>query len=125
MTAELLAVALLAGLTWLWLDSLRVREVAVQAVRRACAGDGVQLLDDTVMLAALGAARRDGRVVLRRVYHFEFSDTGDNRLDGAITLAGSSVELLYLEPHRANDGAPRHAGHYGTGSKSQRAGNGW
>jgi hypothetical protein len=108
MMGELVAVALLAGLTWLWLDGLRAREVAVQAARRACAGDGVQLLDDTVMLASLRLARAGGRAVLRRVYHFEFSDTGDNRLSGAITLAGSSVDMLYLEPHRAGDIVPRH-----------------
>jgi hypothetical protein len=66
-----------------------------------CAGEGVQLLDDTVMLVSLRVAREgSGRVALRRVYQFEFSDTGDNRLGGAVTLAGSRVATLYLEPHR-------------------------
>jgi hypothetical protein len=108
MMSEILAVALLAGLAWLWLDSLRAREAAIEAARRACAGDGVQLLDDTVMLASLRVARDGGGpLVLRRVYHFEFSDTGNNRLAGGVTLAGSRVDTLYLEPHREIDVAPR------------------
>ena len=107
MMSELLAVCLLAGLVWVWADSLRAREAAVAAARRACAGDGVQLLDDTVMLASLRIARDGGgAVVLWRVYRFEFSDTGNNRLAGAVTLAGSRVDTLYLEPHRAIDVAP-------------------
>jgi len=101
MTFELLGVGLLIGLAWLAMDNLRAREAAIDAARRACAGDGVQLLDDTVMLVSLRIARRDGGgAVLRRVYQFEFSDTGNNRLAGAVTLAGSRVDTLYLEPHR-------------------------
>jgi len=46
------------------------------------------------------AGRDGGGAVLRRVYQFEFSDTGNNRLAGAVTLAGSRVDTLYLEPHR-------------------------
>jgi hypothetical protein len=101
MTLELLGVVLLAGLAWLAMDNLRAREAAIDAARRACAGDGVQLLDDTVMLVSLRIARDGGsRAILRRVYQFEFSDTGNNRLAGAVTLAGSRVDTLYLEPHR-------------------------
>ena len=101
MTLELLGVVLLAGLAWLAMDNLRAREAAIDAARRACAGDGVQLLDDTVMLVSLRIARDGGsRAVLRRVYQFEFSDTGNNRLAGAVTLVGSRVDTLYLEAHR-------------------------
>lgn len=101
MTFELLGVVLLVGFTWLAMDNLRAREAAIEAARRVCVGEDVQLLDDTVMLVSLRIAREDsGRVVLRRVYQFEFSDTGDNRLGGAVTLAGSRVATLYLEPHR-------------------------
>lgn len=106
--SEILAVTGLAGLAWLWVDSLRAREGAVDAARRACASDGVQLLDDTVMLASLHVARvGSGPLVLHRVYHFEFSDTGNNRLAGAVTLAGARVDMLYLEPHHTIDVAPR------------------
>ena len=98
---ELFGIALIAGAAWLWLTSLRVREAAVEAARLACAADGVQLLDDTVALASLWPQRAvSGTLALRRIYRFEFSDSGNNRLNGSITLLGPAVQALYLEPHR-------------------------
>jgi hypothetical protein len=97
---EMLAILLMAGVALLWFDGLGTRETAIEAARRACAAEGVQLLDDTVMLASLWPQRRSsGTITLRRIYHFEFSDTGNNRLDGSVTLVGRTVQALYLEPH--------------------------
>lgn len=93
-----LAAAVAAG--WLWLAGLRARDAAMDAARRACDAEGVQLLDDTVALESLRPRRdSDGAVALRRIYHFEFSDTGDNRLHGSVTLVRAEVEAVYLEPH--------------------------
>lgn len=98
---ETLAMVLMAGVAWLWFDSLGAREIAVEAARRACAAERVQFLDDTVMLSSLWPRRGDsGALMLRRIYRFEFSDTGNNRLGGSVTLLGSAVQALYLEPHR-------------------------
>ncbi len=103
---ELFGIVMIAGAVWLWFDSLRARESAVRAARLACQADGVQLLDDTVALAALGLQRGDdGRPMLRRIYRFEFSDTGNNRLDGSVTLLDAGVQALYLAPHDGS--APR------------------
>ena len=97
---EMIAVVLLLGAGGLWFDSLRARESAVRAARRACEAEGVLFLDDTVALAAFGLQRGDsGRLALRRVYRFEFSDTGNNRLDGSITMFGPRMQTLYLAPH--------------------------
>jgi hypothetical protein len=97
---EALAVLLMVGVGWLWFDSLGTRESAVEAARRACVAEGVQFLDDTVMLASLWPQRGEsGALRLRRIYSFEFSDTGNNRLDGSVTLVGPLVQALYLEPH--------------------------
>ena len=97
---EFAAIALLGVLAWLWYDSLARRETAVDAARRACIAENVQLLDDTVALSGLRLQRNEsGRIKLRRVYRFEFSDTGNNRLAGSVTLLGSVVQALYLEPH--------------------------
>ncbi|MCX7961425.1 MAG: DUF3301 domain-containing protein [Burkholderiales bacterium] len=91
-------VALAAGALF-WADSLRARERALAAGRRACERRGLQLLDDTVAFAALRLARdEDGRVRFERVYTFEFSDDGDNRRRGAIVLVGERVAELRLEP---------------------------
>jgi hypothetical protein len=98
---ELAALAGVAALAWLWSDSLRAREHAVAAGRAACARDGLQFLDDTVAFARLRLGRDDaGRLRLRRTYGFEFSDTGDNRRQGAIVMLGARVESLQLEPFR-------------------------
>lgn len=89
----------LAGL--FWTDSLRARERALAAGRRACERYGVQLLDETVQFARLRLARDDeGRLRLQRTYTFEFSDTGDNRRHGAIVMLGGELGDLRLEPYR-------------------------
>lgn len=87
---------LLAGL-WFWLDSFKSRAAGLRAARAACVADGLLLLDDTVALATLRWQRNEeGRLRLRRVYHFEYSDTGDNRRHGYVTLLGDEVLLLHL-----------------------------
>jgi hypothetical protein len=99
MVLELLVLALLLLAGWLWVDSMRAREVALDAGRRACEAENVQFLDWTVAVASIRIARAaDGRIRLRRVYQFEFSDTGDNRLGGSITLLGTQLLSLRLSP---------------------------
>ena len=89
----------LAGLLWLWFDSLKAREACMRESRAACAAEGLLLLDDTVAISAGRPARDgEGRLRLRRVYAFEYSDTGNNRRKGAVTLIGDRVITLYLEP---------------------------
>jgi uncharacterized protein DUF3301 len=93
--AELLALILLCLLGWFWLDSIRVRELGVQAARSACRREGVQLLDDTVSIRSVRLARDDdGRLSLRRVYDFEYSGSGDDRQRGSVMLLGGEVVLL-------------------------------
>ncbi len=92
---ELLGLFLLAGGAWFWLDTLRARDGGIAAARAACNSEGLQLLDDTVSLSGLRLARNeDGRLLLRRVYDFEYSDTGDSRRRGSVVLLGQRVVLL-------------------------------
>jgi hypothetical protein len=92
---EILFLLVALALGWLWLDSLRAREIAVRAARDACTADGLLLLDDTVAIAALRTARTAaGHITLERSYDFEYSDTGNNRLKGGITLRGHRVTML-------------------------------
>jgi hypothetical protein len=98
---ELFGLLGLAAVGWFWLDAMRAREAAHVAGKRACEREGVQFLDDTVTIERLRLARDGrGRLLVRRIYRFEFSDTGDNRLEGAIVLLGGRVESLTMEPHR-------------------------
>jgi hypothetical protein len=88
-----------AGIAF-WIDTLRARERALAAGRRACARYGVQLLDETVQFSRLRLARdEEGRLRLRRTYTFEFSETGDNRRHGAIVMLGGELQDLQLEPY--------------------------
>ncbi len=92
---EILSLAALAAAAWLWLDSMKAREIAVRAARNACAAEALLLLDDTVAIANLKPARDDdGHLKLQRAYGFEYSDTGDNRLQGSVVLLGHRVILL-------------------------------
>ncbi len=96
---ELLLLGLLAAGVWLWLDSLKARETGITAAQTACAEEGLQFLDDTVVIRSLRPARdAAGQLKLRRIYAFEYSDTGDNRCPGSVTLLGHRVELLHVRP---------------------------
>jgi len=96
---EIFILLSIALAVWFWIDTLRAREAGMQAVRAACQRAGLQLLDDTVATASLRFARdEDGRVAIRRVYAFEYSDTGDNRCAGSVTLLGHRVVMISIRP---------------------------
>jgi len=98
--AESITLFLLAALVWLWFDSMRARERALAAGKRACERYDLMFLDETVECIRLGVARDDsGHMALRRTYGFEFSDTGNNRRSGSIVMLGGEVESLYTEPY--------------------------
>lgn len=97
---ELLVVLLLVGSAWLWLDSLKAREVGIRAAQQACAEENLQFLDETVAGRSIKLARDDeGRLKLRRVYEFEYSDTGNNRRSGSVTMLGHEVEIMHVRPN--------------------------
>lgn len=94
---EFLGIAFLASVFWLWYDSIGAREIAVRAAERACQAESVQLLDETVAAARTRPARDDdGRLVLRRVYRFEYSDTGNNRKPGSLVMLGPEVVAVNI-----------------------------
>lgn len=98
---EIIGLGLAGGLAWLWFDSLKAREIGVQAARLACASEGVQLLDETVAIRSLRPQRNDyGRLLLRRIYSFEYSDTGDNRRPGSVVLLGHRVVVINVGESR-------------------------
>jgi hypothetical protein len=101
---ETLGLLVLLGGSWFWLDSFKAREAGVRAARFACDTDGLLLLDDTVALGSLRPGRdEEGNFQLRRVYHFEYSDTGNNRRSGSVTLLGTELLMVYVQPPEAVD----------------------
>ncbi len=98
---ELFGVLLLGALVWFWFDSLKAREAGVEAARRACLREAVQLLDETVVGHGLRLARDErGHVMLRRAYTFEYSVSGDDRYGGSVVLEGREVVLVDVSAHR-------------------------
>ncbi len=94
---DLLGLLLLGASSWLWLDSLSARELAVAAAKAACHAEHLLLLDDTVAISRVGLARDDDGVVrIRRIYAFEYSDTGNDRTVGSIAMLGKRVLVLNL-----------------------------
>ncbi|MCK9200895.1 MAG: DUF3301 domain-containing protein [Gallionella sp.] len=98
---SLLFLLVLAALGWFWLNSLRILEIARNAGKQACIQADVQFLDDTVASIELALARdQSGRRVLRRTYRFEFSETGNSRVDGQVVMLGEKIESVTMEPYQ-------------------------
>ena len=98
---EAATILLFVAGVFLWLDSLRARERAVQAGKSACQRYDLQFLDETVSFSRLRLARdEEGQLKIARTYTFEFSDTGNNRRHGAIVMLGGEMRDLQLEPYR-------------------------
>ncbi|WP_221063931.1 DUF3301 domain-containing protein [Methylomagnum ishizawai] len=98
-TVEILIFLAVAGCGWLWYENTQARETALAAVREACRAEGLQFLDETVVLARLRPTRTaEGWIAWWRVYEFEYSDTGDNRRRGGVHLLGGRVTLLNVGP---------------------------
>ena len=99
--ASLLLLTALGLGAWFWLHSIRILEIAREAGRRACAREDLQFLDDTVASTKLRLARdTNGRRILRRTYRFEFSETGNSRLEGEVIMLGDRVETVTMEPYQ-------------------------
>lgn len=98
---SLLLLLLLAALGWFWFDSLRALEAARNKGKQICHDANLQFLDDTVANIALALVRdKSGRRVLRRAYRFEFSETGNTRLEGRVILLGDKIESVTMEPYQ-------------------------
>lgn len=101
MIEALLVLVSLAALTWFVADSLKARETGIAAAREICFEEGLQFLDDSVVQQALRLTRKDsGHVAIQRTYGFEYSDTGNNRRAGYVTLLGTEVMITYTGPRQ-------------------------
>ena len=99
--ASLILLLLLIALGVFWFASLRALEIARNAGKQVCNNANVQFLDDTVANIGLALARdKTGRRVLRRTYRFEFSETGNTRLEGRLILLGNQIESVTMEPYQ-------------------------
>ena len=95
---EILALLPVGGMLWLFWSSLKAREAANAAIRAACSRHALLFLDDTVGLRSLWPVRDDaGHLTLRRIYGFEYSDTGNNRRHGSVTMIAAVPQAVHVE----------------------------
>jgi hypothetical protein len=104
MTLSLFDVFLILGLggyAVYMFQGLRIRELALEAARRACRDAEVQLLDETVSVKHLSLSRdSNGRWRIWRQYRFEYSIEGDERQRGHVIMLGDRLQALVMaEPH--------------------------
>jgi nitrate reductase beta subunit len=94
----LITLLILAGIVWFWLDSTRTKEIAVQASAQACREIGVQWLDQTVSIGKIKPVRNaKGRLILMRIYEFDFTLDGTERLQGRAVMYGQTVKQIHLD----------------------------
>ena len=106
---EILGLLALGAGGWFVWDSLRVREAANAAMRAACQVEGLLFLDDTVALESVWPVRNDeGQLTLRRIYGFEYSDTGHARRKGRIVMLADIVSSLDIGPRPPPEQATLH-----------------
>ncbi len=98
---EILLLIILSAGVWFWLDSLRAWEIIQKSCKKACQAQGLNFLDDAVVLSKLRLRRGvKGHVVFYREYRFEFSSDGSHRYQGLISLLGKHIKQIELEPFR-------------------------
>lgn len=102
---EIAALLLIVAGAWFWQDSMKSRERAIVEGTRACAAEGFQFLDWSVALKKVSLKRDEqGRMRFQRVYDFEYSDTGNNRMAGNVVLIGLELVSIYLSSSREDMG---------------------
>ena len=94
---DLLVLALFGSAGFYLFSATRVRELAIQAVRRAARDGDFQFLDDSVALQRVSLSRDSaGRWRLWRQYRFEYSYDGVQRETGAVIMLGKRLQALVV-----------------------------
>jgi hypothetical protein len=107
--AELLVLMLVAAGGYFVWSNLKAREIANVAIREACRSEHLLFLNDTAALESLWFVRDDvGRMRLRRIFGFEYSDTGHERRRGSVTLIANAVVAVDVGVRLPHEGQSLH-----------------
>ena len=80
-----------------FLGSIRVRELAVQAVGRTSRQDDFQLLDQTVHIRRMSLSRDGtGRWRIWRQYRFDYTYDGVERRQGFVIMLGKQLQSVVV-----------------------------
>jgi hypothetical protein len=95
----ILLIILLIG-AWFWQDSVSKREIAVQLGRELSSRCQLQLLDETVACTRLSVGRdTKGHAQLIRLYEFEASASGSERMQCQLELLGKQLKSWHIPPY--------------------------
>ena len=95
----LLLILFCAACAWLWRGH-GIRERALLLARQHCAKLDIELLDGNVAFRRLALLRDSrGRRRVARIYDFEFTVTGEQRLNGSIRMYGRHFGAIELAPY--------------------------
>jgi hypothetical protein len=97
---EVVLILVLAAYAVYLFQALRVRELALQAARRSCEREGVQLLDQSVSIQRLSVSRdAGGKWRVWRQYRFEYTVDGQERERGNVIMLGNRLQALVMAEH--------------------------
>ena len=97
---EIALLLLLLSCAWFWQDSVSKREIAIKIGRELAGRYHLQLLDETVACNKLSLARDSrGHAQLMRVYAFEVSANGAERLQCSLQLKGRILQNWHIPPY--------------------------
>ena len=96
--SEFLLIILLGLVALYWQSGMRGKEQAVLAARKECKLCDVQLLDQTVQQVKISMSRDiSDQWRIWREYRFEYTQDGEGRYEGQVTLLGQKVLRVALE----------------------------
>jgi hypothetical protein len=94
---DIIVVVALGLMSLYFMASLRVRELAVQAVGLASRRDDFQLLDQSVHMQRLSLSRDEtGRWHIWRQYRFDYSFDGVERRQGFVIMLGKQLQSVVV-----------------------------
>jgi hypothetical protein len=97
---ELLLLGLLLFAAWFWQDSIAKRELAVNLGRELANRCHLQLLDETVACNKIRIGRDgSGHAQLQRLYAFEVSASGTERMQCNLQLLGKQLQTWHIPPY--------------------------
>jgi hypothetical protein len=97
---EIFLLIVVIAAAWFWLDSIAVRETAINRGRDLADRYDLQLLDETVACTRLRLGRNSrGRIQLMRTYDFEVSANGSDRLECNLVLLANQLQSWYIPPY--------------------------
>ena len=97
---ETILLALLIISAWFWLDSIAKREIAINSGRELASRYSLQLLDETVACMQIRIGRDSrGHAQLQRLYEFEVSASGTERMQCNLQLLGKHLHTWHIPPY--------------------------